>query len=95
MLSINITLLLLKMTQPMQTTQHITKDIINKLELNPYFEGMQLNIDFLENILSHASNDYYNTDKPLLTDNTFDILENILWIMSSSFKIVYCLPLYS
>ena len=78
MLSINITLLLLKMTQPMQTTQHITKDIINKLELNPYIEGMQLNIDFLENILSHASNDYYNTDKPLLTDNTFDILENIV-----------------
>ena len=62
----------------MQTTLHITKDIINKLELNPYIEGMQLNIDFLENILSQASNDYYNTDKPLLTDNTFDILENIV-----------------
>jgi NAD-dependent DNA ligase len=32
----------------------------------------------IEKIIEQAINDYYNTDKPLLTDNTFDILENIL-----------------
>ena len=56
----------------------ITKSLITKLEANPHIDGLKLDITLLENILLKAINDYYNTDKPLLTDNTFDILENIL-----------------
>ena len=60
------------------TAAKITKSLIAKLEENPHIEGLNLDITLLENILLKAINDYYNTDKPLLTDNTFDILENIL-----------------
>jgi DNA ligase (NAD+) len=56
----------------------ITKSLIAKLEANPRVESLTLDISFLEKIIAQAINDYYNTDKPLLTDNTFDILENIL-----------------
>ena len=64
----------------MDNTIKITKDLLNKLELNPHIEGLNINIEFLENILSQAIHAYYNTDKPLLSDNTFDILENIVRI---------------
>ena len=56
----------------------ITKTQIKRLELNPHEEGLDLNIDLLEKIIIKATKDYYNTDTPLLTDNTFDILELIL-----------------
>ncbi len=64
----------------MDNTVKITKNLLNKLELNPHIEGLNINIEFLENILSQAIHAYYNTDKPLLSDNTFDILENIVRI---------------
>lgn len=60
------------------SSNRITKSLISKLEANPHIEGMELNIVLLEKILVQAINDYYNTDKPLLNDATFDILENIL-----------------
>jgi len=56
----------------------ITKTLITKLEKEPHQEGLKLDIKLLEKILKKAINDYYNTDKPLLTDKTFDILETIL-----------------
>jgi NAD-dependent DNA ligase len=56
----------------------ITKTLIAKLEKEPHQEGLKLDIKLLEKILKKAINDYYNTDKPLLTDKTFDILETIL-----------------
>lgn len=59
-------------------SNRITKSLITKLEENPHIEGLELDISLLEKIIIQAINDYYNTDKPLLTDNTFDILENIL-----------------
>ena len=55
-------------------------DIIKQLEANPHKYGLEINIDILEIILKQAQNDYYNTDKPLLSDTTFDILENIVKI---------------
>ena len=66
------------MTTKSSTGNRITKSIITKLEDNPHIEGIELDVVFLEKILIQAINDYYNTDKPLLTDATFDILENIL-----------------
>ena len=56
----------------------ITKTLIAKLEKEPHQEGLKLDINLLEKLLKKAINDYYNTDKPLLTDKTFDILETIL-----------------
>ena len=56
----------------------ITKSLITKLEKEPHTEGLKLDIKLLEKLLKKAINDYYNTDKPLLTDKTFDILETIL-----------------
>ena len=56
----------------------ITKTLIKKLEAEPHTLGLSLDIKLLEKVIIKANNDYYNTDKPLLTDNTFDILETIL-----------------
>ena len=56
----------------------ITKTQIKRLELNPHEEGLTLDVDLLEKIIIKATKDYYNTDTPLLTDKTFDILELIL-----------------
>ena len=56
----------------------ITKSLIAKLEKEPHNEGLKLDIKLLEKLLKKAILDYYNTDKPLLTDKTFDILETIL-----------------
>lgn len=66
------------MTTKSSSSNRITKSLISKLEVNPHNEGLELDVVFLEKILIQAINDYYNTDKPLLTDATFDILENIL-----------------
>ncbi len=55
-------------------------DMIKKLEANPHKYGLEIDIEILEIILKQAQNDYYNTDKPLLSDTTFDILENIVKI---------------
>ena len=63
-----------------QNKYKITKDVVNKLELNPHTEGLSIDINYLEHILLHAIHLYYNTDKPLLRDNTYDILENIVRI---------------
>lgn len=60
------------------TTKTITKTLIKKLETNSHEEGLSLDVDLLEKIIIKATSDYYNTDTPLLTDNTFDILEVIL-----------------
>lgn len=56
----------------------ITKTLITKLEADPHHLGLSLDIKLLEKVVIKANNDYYNTDKPLLTDKTFDILETIL-----------------
>jgi len=56
----------------------LTKTLITKLEKEPHIEGLKLDIKLLERLLTKAIHTYYNTDKPLLTDKTFDILETIL-----------------
>jgi len=66
------------MTTKSSSSNRITKSLISKLEANPHIEGLTLELGLLEKIITQAINDYYNTDKPLLTDATFDILENIL-----------------
>ena len=45
-------------------------------------------IMLLEKVVIKANNDYYNTDKPLLTDKTFDILEicNLKNLAGPNFK---------
>ena len=56
----------------------VTKAFITKLEQSPHIEGLEMTLDDLENLIIAATAAYYNTDKPLLSDNTFDILETIL-----------------
>lgn len=55
------------------------KSMITKLELNPHIEGLSIDLELLETILLQAKEAYYNTDKPLFTDNSYDILEQILF----------------
>jgi len=55
-----------------------TKSQISKLEKNPHIEGLSIDLDLLEKILLKAKEDYYNTDKPLFTDESYDILEKYL-----------------
>ena len=54
------------------------KSIITKLELNPHIEGLSTDLELLEKILFQAKEAYYNTDKPLFTDASYDILEKCL-----------------
>jgi DNA ligase (NAD+) len=56
----------------------ITKAIIKKLEDEPHSEGLSLELGLLEKILLQAKEAYYNTDKPLFTDESYDILEKCL-----------------
>ena len=59
-------------------TLRITKAQITKLEANPHKEGLSTDLDLLEKILLKAKEAYYNTDKPLFTDESYDILEKCL-----------------
>jgi len=54
------------------------KAIITKLELNPHIEGLSTDLELLEKILFQAKEAYYNTDKPIFTDASYDILEKCL-----------------
>jgi NAD-dependent DNA ligase len=56
----------------------VTKVIIDKLDRNPHIEGNVVSIEILEKVLLAAINAYYNTDKPILRDASYDILEKIL-----------------
>lgn len=56
----------------------MSRVLIEKLELNPHEEGLKLSVKDLEELLIKAIDAYYNSDKPLLTDGTYDILETIL-----------------
>jgi len=60
------------------TNEKFTNSLINKIEENPHTEGLVIDIELLEKILMQAKHDYYNTDKQLISDKTYDILETIL-----------------
>ena len=55
-----------------------TQSQIDQLIRDPHNEGPKMPITTLGNILKNARIAYYNTDKPLMTDATYDILETIL-----------------
>ena len=60
------------------STGRVTKAIITKLATNPHSEGLSTDLELLEKILIQAKEAYYNTDKPLFTDESYDILEKCL-----------------
>jgi len=60
------------------SSTRITKAIISKLEANPHSEGLSTDLGLLEKVLLQAKEAYYNTDKPLFTDESYDILEKCL-----------------
>jgi DNA ligase (NAD+) len=61
------------------TSIRITKALIAKLEANPHEEGLSTDTSLLEKVLLQAKEAYYNTDKPLFSDESYDILEHILF----------------
>ena len=60
-------------------TPSITKALITKLEANPHTEALSTDTALLEKVLLQAKEAYYNTDKPLFSDESYDILEHILF----------------
>jgi NAD-dependent DNA ligase len=56
----------------------ISKKLLDAIIVDPHTEGMKIAISKLEKLLLLASHMYYNTEEELLSDTTFDILQNIL-----------------
>jgi len=52
----------------------ITTTLIKRIEADPHMQGLELPIKTLESILEKAIDAYYNSDKPLIADATYDIL---------------------
>ena len=56
----------------------VNKELIKKIENNALGEGKKLTQKQLENVILEASNAYYNTDSPILSDIAFDTLFELL-----------------
>lgn len=54
------------------------KDILKQIENNALEEGQKLTQKQLENVILEASNAYYNTESPILSDMAFDTLFELL-----------------
>jgi DNA ligase (NAD+) len=59
-------------------TTKITAALIKRVEEDPHMHGLELPIKTLETLLAKAIDAYYNTDKPLMQDATYDTLFIIL-----------------
>ena len=72
----------------------ITSTLIKHIESDPHMQGLELPIKTLESILDKAIDAYYNSDKPLITDATYDILWQCLEERDSGNAILYkvCAP---
>ena len=64
------------------------KTILKEFEKNPVQKCESLNITDLERFILDCNHAYYNTDKPLLTDKTFDIIVDYLKTKSPDSKIL-------
>jgi DNA ligase (NAD+) len=54
------------------------KDLLKRIENNALEEGQKLTQKQLENVILEASNAYYNTESPILSDMAFDTLFELL-----------------
>lgn len=57
---------------------NLTKSQIQKLSTNPIEKLKLLSVDQIVNILQQAQSTYYNTGKPLIDDNIYDIIKDFL-----------------
>lgn len=56
----------------------ITKTLVSKLTEDPVIVLQSLSENEIASIIQKANHEYYTTDKPLFTDNTFDIIKDYL-----------------
>lgn len=56
----------------------VSIELLNKIEKDTLEEGKKLTQKQLENVILEASNAYYNTDTPILSDIAFDTLYELL-----------------
>ncbi len=52
----------------------ITATLIKRIEADPHIQGLEIPIKTLSTLLEKAIDAYYNSDKPILSDETYDIL---------------------
>lgn len=55
-----------------------TKKDLENIKKNPYYYAQNLSVRQLVDILKYASDKYYETDKPIFTDQIYDILIELL-----------------
>lgn len=74
-----------KTTTPKATKTKAVKTAVSDKVFNytmsdtePFKYGTELEISDLEQLLTLAADAYYNTDKPLISDNAFDVLLDVL-----------------
>ena len=70
------------------TKTKYSKSILKEFEENPVKKSESLTLSELESFILDCNNAYYNTDKPLLTDKTFDIIVDYLNTKSPNSKIL-------
>tara|TARA_B110000908_G_C10249313_1_gene450878 strand:+ start:47 stop:1999 length:1953 start_codon:yes stop_codon:yes gene_type:complete len=54
------------------------KDVVKKINNNPFDEINKLSIKMLENIITLSADKYYNSEKPFVTDSVYDIMLEFL-----------------
>ena len=66
----------------------LTDSVLQSITAEPHKVGMELTISKLEKLLMLAAHMYYNTEEEIISDTTFDILQNILKERAPTSKIL-------
>jgi len=66
------------LAKPKHTPSDPNQDLLNRVESDAYNTATGIPINTLESLILAASHAYYNTDTPILSDDAFDIIIDVL-----------------